>query len=106
MSLGVGAVGILLEGARTKTPAARWFARWDSAVRFLVLAGFVAAFVAAITPLGMLVAVGVFLLGFLAIYLSGRWLTVLFIAAGTPLGLYLIFERWLKLLLPRSLLGF
>jgi len=62
--------------------------------------------VAAIEPLGMLLAVGLFLLIFLAVYLRGQWPAILLIAGGTPVCLYLIFEKWLKFTLPRGFLGF
>ena len=54
----------------------------------------------------MLLAVGLFLLVFLAIYLRGHWLAILLIAGCTPVGLYLIFVKWLKFSLPQGFLGF
>ena len=107
IGLAVGAVGVFLEGTLAGTEAAqsgsptgsRSFAWWSSSCC-------IAALVAAIEPLGMLLAVGLFLLVFLAIYLKGHWPTILLIAGGTPVCLYLIFERWLKFTLPRGFLGF
>jgi putative tricarboxylic transport membrane protein len=106
IGLAVGAVGVFLEGALTGTGGAKWFADRQSILRLAVLLVCIIALVAAIEPLGMLLAVGLFLLVFLGIYLKGHWPTILFIAVGTPFCLYFIFERWLKFNLPRGFLGF
>lgn len=107
VGLVVGAIGIFLEAARAGTEESRtWFHGRDAILRLGVLVACIIALVAAIEPLGMLLAVGLFLLVFLAIYLKGRWPTVLLIAAGTPCCLYLIFVKWLKFMLPQGFLGF
>ncbi len=107
IGLAVGAVGVFLEGARANSAGgAKWFADRGSVLRLVVLLACIVALVAAIEPLGMLLAVGLFLLVFLGIYLKGHWPVILLVAAGTPLGLYLIFERWLKFTLPRGFFGF
>jgi hypothetical protein len=106
MGLAAGAVGVFLEGALTGRDGTRWFDDRASALRLLVLTGCIAAMAAAIPWLGMLPAVGLFLLVFLAVYLRGRWMAVLLIAGVTPFCLHLIFERWLKFTLPRGFLGF
>ncbi len=106
IGLAVGAVGVFLEGTLARTGGAKWFADRESILRLTVLLGCIGALVAAIEPLGMLLAVGLFLLVFLAIYLKGHWPTILFIAVGTSVSLYLIFERWLKFNLPQGFLGF
>jgi hypothetical protein len=106
IGLAAGAVGVFLEGALTGTGGAKWFADRESTIRLVVLLCCIAALVAAIQPLGMLLAVGLFLLVFLAIYLRGHWTAILLIAGGTPICLHLIFERWLKFFLPRGFLGF
>lgn len=106
IGLAIGAVGVFLEGTLTRTGGAKWFVDRASAFRLAVLMCCIAALVAAIEPLGMLPAVGLFLLVFLAIYLRGHWPAILLIAGGTPICLYLIFERWLKFSLPRGFLGF
>ena len=107
IGLAIGAVGVFLEGTLTKTGGGpKWFADRESILRLVVLLGSIVALVAAIEPLGMLLAVGLFLLVFLTIYLRGHWPTILLIAGGTPVCLYLIFEKWLKFTLPRGFLGF
>jgi hypothetical protein len=107
IGLAVGAVGVFLEGTLTKWGGnTKWFADRESALRLAVLLCCIAALTAAILPLGMLLAVGLFLLVFLTIYLRGRWTAILIIAAATPVCLHLIFERWLKFSLPRGFLGF
>ena len=107
LGLAVGAVGIFLESARAGTKVSRtWFSGRDAVIRLAVLLACIIALVAAIEPLGMLLAVGLFLLVFLAIYLKGRWLAILLIAGGTPVCLYLIFVKWLKFMLPQGFLGF
>lgn len=106
IGLAVGAVGVFLEGTLTKTGGAKWFADRNSTPRLVILLCSITALVAAIQPLGMLLAVGLFLLVFLAIYLRGQWPAILLIAGGTPVCLYLIFEKWLKFSLPRGFLGF
>lgn len=106
IGLAVGAVGVFLEGTLSKTGDAKWFVDRASILRLVVLLCSIAALVAAIEPLGMLLAVGLFLLVFLAIYLRGHWPAILLIAVGTPICLYLIFEKWLKFSLPRGFLGF
>ena len=108
VGLAVGAVGIFLDGTLGKEADAdvKWFTDRASIVRFVVLACCLTALVAAIEPLGMLLAVGLFLLVFLAIYLRGHWLAILLIAGCTPVGLYLIFVKWLKFSLPQGFLGF
>jgi putative tricarboxylic transport membrane protein len=107
VGLVIGAVGIFLEGVRAKTEGGvKWFTDRASILRLAVLLVCIIALVAAIEPLGMLLAVGLFLLVFLAIYLKGHWLAILLIAGGTPCGLYLIFVKWLKFSLPQGFLGF
>lgn len=107
IGLAVGAVGVFLEGTLAKTgDGAKWFPDREPFLRLAVLLGCTVALVAAIEPLGMLLAVGLFLLVFLAIYLRGHWPAILLIVGGTPVCLYLIFERWLKFNLPRGFLGF
>ena len=106
IGLAVGAVGVFLEGTLSRTGDAKWFTDRESTLRLAVLIGSIAALVAAIQPLGMLLAVGLFLLVFLAVYLRGRWPAILLIAGATPVCLYLIFEKWLKFSLPRGFLGF
>jgi len=107
IGLVIGAVGVFLEGTLSRSDGgAKWFTDRESVLRFAVLLCSIVALVAAIEPLGMLLAVGLFLLVFLAIYLRGHWPAILLIAGGTPFCLYLIFERWLKFSLPRGFLGF
>jgi putative tricarboxylic transport membrane protein len=107
IGLAVGAVGVFLEATLAKrVDGARWFPDRASLLRLVVLMCSIVALVAAIEPLGMLLAVGLFLLVFLAIYLKGHWLAILLIAGGTPFCLYLIFVRWLKFNLPQGFLGF
>lgn len=107
IGLAIGAVGVFLEGTLAKAGGgAKWFVDRASTLRLVVLLCCIAALVAAIEPLGMLLAVGLFLLVFLAIYLRGQWPAILLIAGGTPFCLYLIFEKWLKFSLPRGFLGF
>lgn len=106
VGLTVGAIGILMEGYRTTLGSVVWFPSRDGLVRVSVLACLTGAMAIAIQPLGMLLAVGLYLLAFLAIYTPGRWLTILTTAGGTPILLYIVFERWLKVPLPHGFLGF
>ena len=107
VGLAVGAVGVFLEGAPAATESGgKWFGNRDALIRLAILLGCIVALVAAIEPLGMLLAVGLFLLVFLAITMRGRWAAILLIAAATPVGLHLIFARWLKFNLPQGFLGF
>jgi len=107
IGLAVGAGGVFLEGSRAKAEGgAKWFTDRESILRLVVLLVCIAALVAAIEPLGMLLAVGLFLLVFLAIYMRSQWPAILLIAGGTPVCLYLIFVRWLKFSLPQGFLGF
>ena len=107
IGLAVGAVGILREATAAKADrGVTWFTDRESILRLAVLLACIFALVAAIEPLGMLLAVGLFLLVFLAIYLKGHWLAILLIAGCTPICLHLIFVQWLKFTLPQGLLGF
>lgn len=106
IGLAVGSVGIFLEGTLAGTGGAAWFADRASTLRLVILLCCIASLVAAIKPLGMLLAIGFFLLIFLAIYLRSHWRAILLIAVGAPICLHLIFEKWLKFSLPRGFLGF
>ena len=107
IGLAVGAVGIFIDAVKAKTEGSlKWFADRESILRLAVLFICIIALVAAIEPLGMLLAVGLFLLIFLGIYMRGQWLVILLIAGGTPVCLYLIFAKWLKFTLPQGFLGF
>jgi putative tricarboxylic transport membrane protein len=106
VGLAIGAVGVFLEGTRATTGNPKWFPDRASILRLVVLLCAIAALVAAIEPLGMLLAVGLFLLVFLGIYLWGQWSAILLIAVGTPICLHFIFEKWLKFSLPQGFLGF
>lgn len=107
LGLAVGAVGIFLESAAaTSDIRVAWFSDRESVLRLAVLLACIVALVAAIEPLGMLFAVGLFLLVFLSIYLKGHWLTIFLIAGCTPVCLHLVFVRWLRFSLPEGFLGF
>ncbi len=107
IGLAAGAVGVFREGSRAKTGSgAEWFPDRESILRLAVLLVCITALVAAIEPLGMLLAVGLFLLVFLSIYMKSQWPAILLITGGTPLCLYLIFVKWLKFSLPQGFLGF
>jgi hypothetical protein len=106
LGLAVGAVGILLERRWKTLRSIAWFPSRDGMGRVSILTALTVLLVFAIRPLGMYIAVGLYLLTFLAIYMPGRWLAIFLIAAGSPLTIYLVFERWLKVLMPRSFLGF
>ncbi|MHB8772656.1 MAG: tripartite tricarboxylate transporter TctB family protein [Syntrophales bacterium] len=107
IGLAIGSAGIVLEAVLAGTAGGPpWFSDRVAVLRLAILMACIAGLVAAIEPLGMLLAVGLFLLVFLAVYLRGQWIAVLLIAAGTPVCLHLIFERWLKFTLPRGFLGF
>lgn len=106
VALAVGAAGILVEGRGKAGDGAMWFPSREGMGRVAALAILVGLLAFAIKPLGMLLAVGLYLLAFLKMYLPGRWPLIFFTATGTPLALYVIFERWLKIPLPRGFLGF
>jgi len=105
VGLGVGGAGILLEGRRAAA-AGGWFPGWDARRRLLILVSLTLLLVLCIKPLGMYLAVGLYFLSFLAIFQPGRWGMILPVAVGSPLALYLIFERWLTISMPRGFLGF
>lgn len=106
VGLAVGAIGILVQSRRKDPGSVVWFPSRDGLIRVSVLACLTGAMAIAIQPLGMLPAIGLYLLIFLAIYTPGRWVAILGIAGGTPIVLYVVFERWLKVPLPRGFLGF
>jgi uncharacterized membrane protein YvlD (DUF360 family) len=106
IGLAVGGVGILLESYWNAPRDFVWFSSRDSLLRVFVLACLTGALAVAIKPLGMLLAIGLYLLIFLGIYIHLRWPLILLIAAGIPLGMHLMFEIWLKVSLPRGFLGF
>lgn len=106
VGLAVGAVGILVESRGKAVGVAAWFPSREGMGRVAALAILVGLLAFAIKPLGMLLAVGLYLLVFLKMYLPGRWPWILSAAAGTPLALHIIFERWLKVPLPSGFLGF
>ncbi len=111
IGLAVGAGGILVEAALAGADnaaggGAGWFSDRAAITRLAVLLACIVALVAAVEPLGMLPAVGLFLLVFLSLYLRGRWPAILLISGLTPVCLHLIFERWLKFTLPRGFWGF
>ncbi len=106
VALAVGAAGILMERRGKAGDGAMWFPSREAVGRVAALTLLVGALAFAIKPLGMLLAVGLYLLVFLTMYLPGRWPLILSAAAGTPLALHVIFERWLKVPLPSGFLGF
>ena len=106
VGLAVGAVGILVEGRLHPGENVAWFPSRDARNRLLLLTLLTTLLVFAIWPLGMLVAIGLYLLIFLMIFMPGRWVIILTMAIVTPLAVYLIFERWLKVPLPQGVFGF
>jgi putative tricarboxylic transport membrane protein len=106
VGLAVGAAGMLLERRWKALRSSAWFPSRDGMFRVSILTALTVLLVFSIGPLGMYIAVGLYLLAFLAIYMPGRWLVILLVATGSPLTIYLVFERWLKVLMPRSFLGF
>ena len=106
VGLVVGGVGILLETHWTPLGSQPWFPSRDALVRVVVLIFLMGLLTLAMNSLGMLLALGLYLLVFLAIYTPGRWLLILLMAVGTPVTVHLVFERWLKVPLLQGFLGF
>lgn len=106
LGLAAAGIGILVEQGWKAQRDAHWFSDRDSMRRLSTLTLLTILLVLAIKPLGMYVAVGLYFLTFLAIYMPSRRLLTLLIAAGSPLAIYLVFERWLKVMMPRGFLGF
>jgi putative tricarboxylic transport membrane protein len=106
VGLMVGAVGVLVAGRRTPRANVSWFLNRDARSRLLVLALLTTLLVFAVWPLGMLLAIGLYLLIFLMIFMPGRWAIIVSVAAVTPLAVHLIFERWLVVPLPNGFFGF
>ena len=106
VGLALGALGVLVEGRRSPVQGVAWFPSRDARSRVLLLILFTTVLVFAIWPVGMLVAIGLYLLIFLSIFMPGRWVIILAMPVATPLAVYLIFERWLKVPLPQGFFGF
>ena len=102
----VGAVGVLVGGRRNPKGDVAWFANREARARLLLLALLTTLLVFAVWPLGMLLAIGLYLLIFLMIFMPGRWAIIVTMAVVTPLVLHLIFERWLMVPLPQGVFGF
>jgi putative tricarboxylic transport membrane protein len=106
VGLMVGAVGVLVAGRRNPEGDVAWFPSRDARARLLLLALLTTLLVFAVWPLGMLLAIGLYLLIFLMIFMPGRWAMIVTMAVATPLAVHLIFERWLKVPLPQGVFGF
>ena len=102
----VGAVGVLVAGRRNPARDVVWFANREARARLLLLALLTTLLVFAVRPLGMLLAIGLYLLIFLMIFMPGRWAIIVTMAGVTPLVVHLIFERWLMVPLPQGVFGF
>ena len=102
----VGAVGVLVAGRRNSDGNVAWFADREARARLLLLAFLTILLVLAVWPLGMLLAIGLYLLIFLMIFMPGRWAIIVTMAVVTPLVVHLIFERWLMVPLPQGVFGF
>jgi len=102
----VGAVGVLVAGRRNREGDVAWFANREARARLLFLALLTTLLVFAVWPLGMLLAIGLYLLIFLMIFMPGRWAIIVIMAVVTPLAVHLIFERWLLVPLPKGVFGF
>jgi len=105
VGLALGALGIVAESRWHGPDPLIWFPSREHLRRVGILTLLTGLLALAISPLGMLAAVGLYFLAVLAIYTPGRWLLISLTAIGTPLALHLIFERWLKIPLPRGFLG-
>lgn len=102
----MGAVGVLATGGRNPERDVAWFANREARARLLLLALLTTLLVFAVWPLGMLLAIGLYLLIFLMIFMPGRWAIIVTMAVVTPLAVHLIFERWLLVPLPQGVFGF
>ncbi|MEI8190033.1 MAG: tripartite tricarboxylate transporter TctB family protein [candidate division NC10 bacterium] len=102
----VGAVGVLVAGRRNREGDVAWFANREARARLLLLALLTTLLVFAVWPLGMLLAIGLYLLIFLMIFMPGRWAIIVTMAVVIPLAVHLIFERWLLVPLPKGVFGF
>lgn len=102
----VGAVGVLVAGRRNPDRDVAWFADREARARLLVLVVLTTLLVIGVWPLGMLLAIGLYLLIFLAIFMPGQWAIIVPMAVLTPLAVHLIFERWLMVPLPHGVFGF
>ena len=110
IGLGLAAAALVIlvrrDPARTGRgqPAAEESAR-GHAWTMLVIAALTVISVALIDRLGMIAALALLLLGLTRI-LGGSWRTAGLTAIALPLGLYVLFGRWLQVPLPRGPWGF
>jgi putative tricarboxylic transport membrane protein len=76
-----------------------------TASTLLAMTGVTVLAVAVVEPLGMIVALAILLVGLVRIF-GGSWRTAGMTALILPLGLFLLFGRWLQVPLPRGPWGF
>jgi hypothetical protein len=74
---------------------------WRAAALLALLSGL---FVAALSALGGLVSMIVFMAAALAVFNRGRWLQNTLLALALPAGMYLLFKVWLNAAVPRGVL--
>ncbi len=70
----------------------------------LVIAGLIAALILLLNGLGAILAMVLFMLGFLFYFNPGKWSQNFIYAIGFPLAVYTLFDVWLQAGLPGGLL--
>lgn len=97
----------LFVGAIKPAPADKPVLSDRSGLVRLLIVGMATALLALLTPyVGMLVAIGLFM-GAVVWLMSSRrsWATIIGLAVLTPVGVWLLFGRWLGVPLPKGIFG-
>lgn len=108
LSVGLGITSAVLLLRAVILPATRFepafFSGRSAGMRVIwVLVGYLVA-VAVMKPLGMLISLAILMAAAMPAFGSRNWKTIALASIVTPVGVYLVFGRWLKVDLPMGIL--
>jgi hypothetical protein len=82
------------------------FPKGRAVLSILETAGALAVFILLLETLGFLLATGLLTAFLLRVVEHERWPTTALVAVGNAMGLYIVFQKFLGVSLPKSVLGF
>jgi putative tricarboxylic transport membrane protein len=106
LALAVLATLFLVGAVRQPEPGPAWLPDRRGALRFAVVVGTSALFIALVPVLGMTLTTALFLLGLLRLLEGHRWAIALGVAIATAAVNWAIFTWWLSVPFPTGPLGF
>ncbi|MGE5577269.1 MAG: tripartite tricarboxylate transporter TctB family protein [Syntrophothermus sp.] len=106
IALAIASLILLVQSVMRREENGSWLPDREGLKRVLLLAGATVVSVFLMPYIGMLLAIGLFMLFLMLTIEKHSWLGIIGVSALTPLVIYLVFQRWLLVPLPIGVFGF